>query len=458
VNALNQGGDKVMVLQAVPELKNRIGGEVILPDSPEYENVRNSFTFPGSPAVVVRPESNEDVAAAIHFARDNGLKLAVRSGGHSTSGVSTNVGGMVIDLSHFDSVEVLDTANGLVRIGAGARWGDAAEALSEHGLAISSGDTVSVGVGGLTLGGGIGWLVRKHGLTIDHLQAAEIVTADGRTLHISADENPDLFWAIRGGGGNFGVVTSFTFRSHPLKSIVGGMVIYDPAEAESIMTKWVEAMRRAPEEVNSTLVLFPGFGPEVPAGLILFLCYGGDDETAANQALKPLMELGTVRMNNVQTKPYYKMLEEAAAPPGLRIAGENGFIKTVSKDVVAALAANYGRPGTPIIQMRYLGGAVARVQADATAFAHREYEAFVLAGSFVPIDMPAEQANQAGQKAWEPLKPFASGAYINFLTNVEESNLAAAYPAATLSRLAKVKAAYDPDNVFNQNLNIKPRA
>jgi FAD/FMN-containing dehydrogenase len=440
----------------VTDLKSRIAGQVVLPDDPQYEALRNGIAYAGSPAVVVLPESQADVAAAIGFARDHQLRLTVRSGGHSQSGMSTNTGGMVIDLSCFNAIEVIDPARQLVRLGAGVRWGDAAKALAEHGLAISSGDTNSVGVGGLTLGGGIGWLVRKHGLTIDSLEAVEIVTAEGRALRVSEQEHPDLFWALRGGGGNFGVVTAFEFRAQPLKSVVGGMAIYDLAEAESALTRWAEAMRRAPEALNSTLVLFPGFGPQVPAQLMVLLCYGGEDEAAARQAIQPLLELGTLKNQTIQVKPYYAMLEEAAQPPGVKFVSQNGFIKTLNAEVVAALAANYGRPGTPIIQIRSLGGAVARVSPAATAFAHREYEAFVLAASFVPIDASAEQVAQKRAEIWGPLTPYASGAYVNFLTDASEGSVAAAYPSATYARLASVKATYDPDNLFNQNHNIKP--
>jgi hypothetical protein len=442
--------------QTLNEFKSRIVGAVVVPTSPEYEGLRNVFNKAGSPAVVVRAQSNEDVAAAIQFARDNQLTLSIRSGGHAATGLSTNDGGLVVDLSHFNNVDILDSARHLVRIGAGATWGHAAEALAAHGLAISSGDTNSVGVGGLTLGGGIGWLVRKYGLTIDSLEAAEIVTADGRTLRVSEQEHPDLFWALRGGGGNFGVVTSFDFRAQPLTDIVGGLVIYDLDETKSILAKWADYMRGAPEELNSTIAIFSGFGPEVPPALMLFLCYGGGDERAANKAIQPLLELGTPQQQNIQKKPYYKMLEDALLPPGLKTVSDNGFVKTLDEDVQAILAANYGKPGTAIVQIRSLGGAVARISPEATAFAHRDYEAFVVAAAIMPADTPQEQADKIRVESWRPLKSFASGAYINFLSDAGEARVAAAYPTATYTRLAGVKANYDPDNVFNQNHNIKP--
>jgi FAD/FMN-containing dehydrogenase len=442
--------------QVRDELQNVITGEVILPASPGYDELRNVFNQTGSPAVIVRCKTNEDVAAAIRYARDNQLKLAVRSGGHSPGGLSTNDGGLVIDLSQLNGIEMLDAKQHLVRVGAGGHWGDAAKAMNEYGMVISSGDTTSVGVGGLTLGGGIGWLVRKHGLTIDHLQAAEIITADGKTLRVSEQEHPDLFWAIRGGGGNFGVVTSLDFRAHPLKSIVGGMVIYGLAELGSVLPKWNDYMQRAPEELTSTLVVFPGFGDQMPPSIFVSLCYGGEDEAAANAAIKPLQGLGTIRTQNVQRKPYYKVLEEPALPPGLKTVSSNGFVQSINQDVLAAIGANYGRPGTPILQIRSLGGAMARVKPDATAFAHRDYEVFLLTAAFAPKDMPREQADGINQKAWQPLKPYTSGAYANFLSDVSDASVKTAYPTATYARLAKIKAKYDPDNVFNQNHNIKP--
>lgn len=438
------------------ELKSRITGEVITPDNAQYETLRNTYAQTGSPALIVRCHTNEDIIAAVQFARDNLLKLSVRSGGHSISGMSTNEGGLVIDLSHFNTVEVLDAEQHTVRIGTGAKWGEAAEALAAHGLALSSGDTKSVGVGGLTLGGGIGWLVRKDGLTIDNLLAADIITADGRSLRVSAEEHRDLFWAIRGGGGNFGIVTSFEFRAHPLKEVVGGTISYSPGESESVLRKWAAYMRTAPEELNSTLVLFPGFGPTFPAQIMIYVCYAGDDEAVANQAIKPLQELGTVQQQNVAKMPYYKMLEEAHPPAGVKSVSNTGFVKTLNEEVLAALAANYGRAGTPVVQVRSLGGAMARVNPQATAFAHRDYEAFILAAALVPVDMPREQAEQIRQAAWSPLKPFAHGGYVNFMTDAGETSIAAAYPPETYARLASVKAQYDPDNLFNQNHNIKP--
>ncbi len=445
--------------QALTELTNRIAGDVVLPASSSYDELRNVFNRAGSPAAIVRAQTNEDVITAIRFAREHQLALSVRSGGHGLSGLATNNDGLVIDLARFNAVEVLDPAHHLVRIGAGARWGDVAQALAPHGLAISSGDTKQVGVGGLTLGGGIGWMVRKYGLTIDSLEAADLVTADGRILHVSAQEHPDLFWAIRGGGGNFGVVTSFTFHAQPCGEIVGGSVIYDTAGAEDLLSAWARSMREAPEELSSTFVLFSGFGPQVPPQIMVLLCYVGDDEGDASEAIKPFLQLGAVRSQSIQRKPYHAILEDAVSPPpSLRVVGHDGFLKTLSPEAIATLAANYGQAGQPIAQIRALGGAMARVRPEATAFAHRENEALVIVPAFAPEAASDEQAQQIRQAAWQPLASLASGAFLNFLSDASEASVAAVYPSATYARLARIKATYDPDNIFNQNQNIKPAA
>ena len=318
----------------IAELKNNISGEIVTPSDAAYNDLRNVFIQKGSPALIVRCHSNQDVAAAIRFARDNQLTLAVRSGGHGYSGLATNDGGLVIDLSCLNAVEVLDPSHGRVRIGAGARWGDAAQALDAYGLAISSGDTKSVGVGGLTLGGGIGWAVRKQGLTIDNLDAAEIVTADGRSLCVRANEHPDLFWALRGGGGNFGVVTSFDFHAHPLRSVLGGMCSYKVSEIETVLTGWANYMQNAPDELSSAVVIFPGMGPAPVPMLMVQFCYAGEDQSAAEKAIQPLQELGSLQHQDIQRKPYYKMLEDAMTPPGLKPVSQNGFVKSLNKEVI----------------------------------------------------------------------------------------------------------------------------
>jgi len=443
--------------QDVTALKARLMGDVVTPDSPQYAALRSVFNRAGHPALIVCGQSSEDIVTALRFARAQGLSVSVRGGGHGLHGKATNDGGLVLDLADFNTVTLLDPAQRLVRIGAGAHWGAVANALAAYDLAISSGDTNQVGVGGLTLGGGIGWMARTDGLTIDSLRAAELVTADGRVLRVSAEEHPDLFWAIRGGGGNFGVVISFDFIAQPCKAIVGGTVIYDAAEAGAVLVNWASSMRAATDELNSTIVLFSGFGPQAPPQVMVHLCYAGDDEVAASGAIQPFLQLGAVQSHDVHRRPYAAMLEDAKTPPSsLKQVGHNGFLKTLSSEVMEVLAANYGHPGAPIAQIRRLGGAIARVSAQATAFAHRESEALVIVPTFAPVDAPEEQARRIGQETWRPLEAWSSGAYGNFLSDASEASVAAAYPGETYARLARIKALYDPENVFSQNLNIIP--
>jgi hypothetical protein len=218
-------------------------------------------------------------------------------------------------------------------------------------------------------------------------------------------------------------------------------------------------MGDAPDELNSSIVLFSGFGPQMPAQVMVLLCYAGDDEAVARDAIAPFLRLGAVQSQDIRKKPYAAMLEDAPPlPPSFKLAGHNGFVKTLTADLIEVLAANYGRPGTPIAQIRRLGGAVARVDPQTTAFAHRENEALIVTPAFAPTDAPAEQVQQIREAAWRPLAAWGNGAYGNFLSEASEASVAAAYPGETYARLARIKAIYDLENLFNQNLNIKPAA
>ena len=251
---------------ALDSLRRDFGGDIIEPGNAEYESASGSLLASGNPAHVMRPQSVGDVQAGVRFAARSGLLLSVRGGGHGFAGFGTNDGGIVIDLSKLANVEIIDKERHIVRIGGGATWGQVAAALTPHGLAISSGDTKSVGVGGLTLTGGIGWKVRKHGLALDNVAAAEVVTADGEVVHANAEENPELFWAIRGGGGNFGIVTAFDFAAHPTTDVFYGKIAFAASEAATVIQGWADYLRTAPEELTSTADLANPFGggPEAP--------------------------------------------------------------------------------------------------------------------------------------------------------------------------------------------------
>lgn len=437
----------------IQTLKHEFSGEVILPGNGTYEQARNSFIHKGSPAVVLRPATASDVAAAIRFGRMNALTISVRSGGHSGAGLSTNNGGLVIDLSSMSTVEVIDKQKNLVRIGSGATWKIVATTLGEHGLALSSGDTTSVGVGGLALGGGIGWMVRKYGLTIDRMRAAEIVTADGKILRTSADEHPDLFWAIRGGGGNFGVATFFEFEAVRIGQIYSGMIIYSLENLPALLKGWRDYMRIATEDLTVMFLLMPAMMGNPPSA-IAWCCYAGDNEAEAKKVIDPLLKIGTVVQNMVTKKNYADVLEEPHPPQGVQIFVQNGFTENFSNEFVDTVATHYGKDNSPVLQIRSCGGAMKRVDPDATAFAHRNAEALFVSAAFVPMDASAGDIEKA-MIPWKSISPFTSGAYVNFFSEATEKEVSAAYPKATYERLAKIKKQYDPQNIFNQNYNVK---
>jgi FAD/FMN-containing dehydrogenase len=275
-------------MSSAPEtLRRDFGGDIIEPGGAEYESASRSVLAAGSPAYVLRPKSVGDVQAGVRFAAGAGLLLSVRGGGHGFPGFGTNDGGAVIDLGKLANVEIIDKERHLVRIGGGATWGQVAAALAPHGLAISSGDTKSVGVGGLTLTGGIGWKVRKYGLALDNVVAAEVVTANAEVVPASAEENPELFWAIRGGGGNFGTVTAFEFVAHPTTDVFYGKIAFPASEAATVLQGWADYLRSAPEELTAVVDFANPFagGPEAPVEI--HVAFDGDDPVLAARAIDP---------------------------------------------------------------------------------------------------------------------------------------------------------------------------
>ena len=282
-------------MSTAPEaLRRDFGGDIIEPGAAEYAAASRTVLATGNPAYVLRPTSVGDVQAGVTFAREVGLLLAVRGGGHGFAGFGTNDDGVVLDLGALDAVEVVDEERHVVRVGGGATWGQVMDALAPHGLAISSGDTKQVGVGGLTLTGGIGWKVRKYGLALDNLVAVEMVTATGELLRASGEENTELFWAVRGGGGNFGVVTAFEFLAHRTTDVFFGTISFPAAEAPRVLDGWAAYFREAPEELTSNVVLANPFlgGPNAPVQVLV--TYDGDDPELAARAIDPIRRLGTV--------------------------------------------------------------------------------------------------------------------------------------------------------------------
>lgn len=433
---------------------------VLLPGDDGYERASSVYARSGSPAIIVQPASAQGVARAVRFAADNGLTLSVRGGGHSGTGQSTNDGGLVIDLTLLTAVEILP--DDLVRVGGGATWGAVAETLGGHGLALSSGDTSTVGVGGLTLGGGLGWMVREVGLALDQLVEAQVVLASGEIVTASAAQNPELFWALRGGGGNFGVVTAFTFRAHPLDGVHFGMLQFavdtaDPDALYDLLTGWRDVMRSAPDRLTSSFVAFPSFDGE-QTGPQIFVCYGDSDDEAAARAIAPLLALGGLTANTIERTAYAEILAEAPHPPeGVRIVGNNGFTALFDNETVEILARVYAALPGSVLMIRFLGGEFSRVDPDATAFAYRRSETLVLSAAFFSPGEP-EEAVEHYQAQWSLLLPHLQGLYGNFSMITSDLATPLMYPPETFDRLLRAKSLYDPRNLFDQNHNIRPGA
>ncbi len=446
------------VSAAFETLRRDFDGDIIEPGDAEYETASRSVLAAGHPAYVLRPEHAEDVQAAVCFASSAGLVLSVRGGGHSFGGFGTNDGGVVIDLSRLATVEIIDDERHLVWISGGATWGQVAAALEPYGLAISAGDARSVGVGGLTLTGGIGWKVRKYGLALDNVVAAEVVTANGAVVQASAEENPELFWALRGGGGNFGIVTAFVFAAHPTTAVFSGKIAFPASEAATVLQGWANYLRTAPDELTSTVEFANPFagGPEAPVEISVV--FDGDEPARAAQAIDPIRRLGTVIADHIALIPYDDTLVDGMTPPpGFQIFTRSAFVDTDSAAAVLQILAEVGASeGSPFIAVRSVGGTVSRVPAGATAYAHRQAELMFVTTTVGPNPVVAA-ARPALDAIWGRLAPHVNGAYANFLTSATEEDVAAIYPPATYQRLAAVKRQYDPGNLFARNHNIRPQ-
>jgi FAD/FMN-containing dehydrogenase len=422
--------------------------EWIRPGNADYDTLKNSLNAAGEPAVIARCREPAEVAVALAYAKTLDLTVSVRGGGHGFHGKSTNRGGLVIDLGLMNAM----TLDGdVIRVGAGARWGDVAAFLEPHGLALTSGDTKQVGVAGLTLGGGIGWMVRRYGLTIDSLLAAEVVTADGRVLRAAGNENADLFWALRGGTGNFGVVTAFEFRTQRVESVFRFEITYGLEHRAALVERWGKFMRTAPDELSSSLTLFPGIAPFRPEPeLRISSCFAGAEDEA-HQCYEALCALAPTLSTNFARIPYAAMLHDAPPRnPAFRALNRSAFVPRVDAAFAAAVAEHAGSAGKPITQIRALGGAMNRVAADATAFAHRGAEALLITASLAPAATADEQTQQILEAMGRPYAALTTGAYLNFHNDTSPSAIETIYPPATLAKLRDVKRRYDPDNVFRQ--------
>jgi FAD/FMN-containing dehydrogenase len=437
---------------------------VIAPDDPDYESARlvANAAVDRRPALIIRPADSADVSLAVSVACTHGIELAIRGGGHSFAGHGTSDRGFVLDMSNMRGLHI-DPQRRTAWAQAGLTAGQYTMEAARHGLATGFGDTGSVGITGLTLGGGVGWLVRKHGLTIDDLLAVELVTAGGERLHVDSERHQDLFWALRGGGGNFGVVTRLHYRLHRLNTILGGLLVL-PASPE-ILSSFVAAADNAPDELSTIAILtrLPPL-PFVPSehhgrlALMVRLVYAGDP-TSGEQALGPLRALAKPLGDTVSPMPYQQMYAaEGPGPERVRMATRSMFLDELDERTAATTFERMQVQPSPMtaVQIRVLGGAAARVPVDATAFAHRERRMMV---TFAAGYQDPDQA--ASHEAWvadslAALRPAGYGVHVSFLGGEGAARIHEAYPAGTYKRLAAIKRRYDPTNLFRVNQNILP--
>ena len=435
-----------------------LGATIIRKGDADYDSARRVWNgmIDRSPAIIVRPTSTAEVVAAVNLARDNGLVLAVRGGGHNAAGLGVCDDGVVIDLSAMRNVRV-DAANRIAYVQGGALWRDLDAATHPHGLATTGGLISSTGVGGLTLGGGLGWMMRQHGLACDNVIAAEIVTADGQVRRVSATENADLFWAIRGGGGNFGVVTTFEFKLHPMKTLYAGMLVFPGPRAPEVLRRYRDLAMAAPDE----LTLFTGLmtSPDGHPINAVFAAYNGPT-SKGEAAIKPFRDMGPVA-DMVSEMPYpalQSMLDDGF-PHGLNVYWRSDFLKGLPDAALDMLVDRFNAITSPLsaLLIEQFGGAVARVPADETAFAQRDALFNLAIISRWPDATTAETHIDWAKKSSEAARQFASGGvYVNYLGVEGADRVKAAY-GSKYDKLVAVKTKYDPNNLFSTNQNIAPR-
>lgn len=448
-------------------LKARLSGEVILPGDEKYDEARRTpnLNIDRRPAIVVRPQTSADVAEAIKFAKSRELGLAVKSGGHSVAGYTVLDDALLIDLSNFKKVTI-DPERRTARVQPAATSGELAAPAHAYGLALTTGDVSTVGIAGLTLGGGIGFMARKYGLTIDNLLSVELVTAEGEVIRASKDEHTELFWALRGGGGNFGIVTEFEFQLAPVGQVYGGALIL-PATVENLR-KYVDYATSAPDELTTITNIMAAppapFIPEERVGeliMMVLVVYAGDIEEGA-RVMQPLRDIAEPVADLVGPMPYpviYDFTEPATHPHFSHV--RSMFSHGISTEALANVIEVMGRSTSPMnmAQLRPLGGAFSRVPVEDTAFAHRDKDFFFAALGLWMDPADDRAVHQAWtEELWGAVKSERDGVYVNFLGDEGRGRIGEAYPSDTYARLAQLKAQYDPENVFSANQNVRPVA
>ncbi len=464
-------GDLVQVEQKTLEaFRARLTGPLIAPGDRRYETAIRIWNAMVSkrPALVAQPLSTNDVREAVRFARANGVLLSVKGGGHNIAGTSLTDGGVTLDMSRLKRVDV-DVERRLAHVEPGCLLHDVDRATQKHGLATVLGFVSETGVAGLTLGGGFGYLTRRFGWTVDNLEEVEIVTADGEVRRAADDEHEDLFWALRGGGGNFGVVTRFTFRLHEVDPMItGGLVVWDADDAAEVLPVYRDLAEAAPREL--TLGVATRFAPAAPfipgrwhgkPVVIVFACHTGDPSRAARD-LAPLRALPTPITDVLKRKPYVdqQSIFDASQPKGMHYYWKSEFLPRLSDELLETFRRQSEGMSSPMSQswIIQLGGALVDHDAMTTSFGNRDADAIVAATGCWPPGAPNHENDRAwARSAWEALRPYSTGGnYMNVQTaDDDDARLRDAY-RDSLDRLAKVKRAYDPDNLFRVNRNIAP--
>ena len=451
----------------VQGLRDALRGELVLPGDTAYEEARSVWNgmIDRRPGLIARCAGTSDVIAAVGFARSEGLTVAVRGGGHNVAGTSTCDGGLVIDLSQMKEARV-DADARTVKAQGGLTWGELDHATQAFGLATTGGLVSSTGIAGFTLGGGIGWLMRKHGLACDNLIGAELVTADGQTIRASETERAELLWGLCGGGGNFGVVTEFEFRLHPVAQVFGGLVAWPAQHAGDVLRFWRDWVHATPDELCTMAVFMyappePFIPPEIHGTpIVAIACVHLDPDGAAPGDVQPLRDLGPA-IDVLGPMPYtaIQSMFDAGAPRGSRNYWRSGYLAGLSDEAIDAILSFTPQIPAPLGQfhIHQLGGAMSRVPAGATAVGNRT-AGFLMNFIGTWLDPAEDEANRGWVRAAsESMEPYGTGArYVNFLADEDEAMVRSAYEADAFTRLQNLKARYDPTNFFRLNQNIKP--
>ena len=449
----------VLEKSGIEPLKASLRGELFQPGEEGYDAARTMYNamIDRHPALIARCAGVSDVIAAVQFARSHNLLVAIRGGGHNVAGRAICDGGLVIDLSRMKGIHV-DPVHCIARAEPGVTWSEFDRETQAFGLATTGGTVSSTGIAGLTLGGGIGWLMRTCGLACDNLVSVDLVTAEGRLLTASATENPDLFWGVRGAGANFGVVTSFEYQLHPVGPLLGGMLIHHFAKARDVLRLYRDVTATAPDELTALAALLTSPDGEPVVAIAPF--YNGSLK-AGEEVMQPLRAFGPPLADHVGPMSYLQVqtMLDAMMPPGLRNYWKTNFLKDLSDEAIDTLVTYFASVPSALTAavIEQFGGAVGRIGEDETAFSPRDQRFNLAIASRWTDPAESEKHRQWTRELWDVMQPFATDAvYVNYLPEDEGDRVKALYGAAKYERLVRLKNTYDPTNFFQLNANIKP--